>query len=101
MARLLGSSTLQRETTGQSGSGCRRSRRVRPSVLYRGTRLVEPGGRLIKRASYYWLWLAEGIYTGACWPDAAADLVAASVQLVALRLRSQNLWAREEGRSSV
>jgi hypothetical protein len=35
------------------------------------------------------------------WPDAAADLCAATAERVALRLRLQNLWPREEDRSSV
>ncbi len=37
----------------------------------------------------------------AVWPDAAADLGAASTKRVALRWRLQNLGPREEGRSSV
>src|SRR5712691_11720249 len=47
------------------------------------------------------LWMSTVIcvYVGlnAVWPDASADLCGAGTEQVALRLRLQNLWPREEG----
>jgi hypothetical protein len=64
-------------------------------------RRLKTRGRLIKARHVLLAVTGRGRSAAAVWPDASADLCAASTDRLAPRLQLQHLGPREEDRSSV